>query len=1211
MSLFALPVTVSDLTTLQSGIQFFTNTAEATAQAAMINTPGTTTSSVFIYAAQLLANNIGLSQVAMGVSAIAEGGTIAVGTGNTTPNTLNLLSNVFLPPQFALGVTLFAQTGIPAPVYASEALGLALASTAGFQTTWAGLSNTAFIQALATATGDNPAGLQGFLTNWLNFYSGAGSNAHPGLTVQQAAYGATLGDGVGVALLNPTSANLQTVVSTNPGANPFTPNTVTGLVANALILNAEGKYVTGVALGALPAHQPLQGEAGQGGVFLTQGIDSPTTGFSLNPNGTPLLNGFTASQANSVFNALPFVSALGLGNNTLNTGDDLETTGAATGATTFNFTTTSFLTPANPSFAQGITMNGVNTLAITNNSTNPAAPVGGFSGKVTGLLVENNNNSVNPVTLGATNQGLNTLLTNININGYAGLPGSDINSVFLAAGIADLTKTINVAFTGGNLGTTALNGAQEFVIASDAGTGTAANPSKAYGTWALTINNNANLQISQSATTGALGTIATENGVGAATTLNLSGKGNVALGQEAAGDWRLLATINASGESGNVIIPGASTNTATPLFNSFASAANPFWLFGSNFGLLDNTGTGAFALTEYDLGSGLNILDVSTATAAQIGALKTVANATPSTGNIIIVQNAVATTTSATTFANVKGFDTLGIGGATAAQGANGTINLANLPASITTIDYFTPAAGSVFINNQTAALTVNVFDQTTAGQNLTVGKVGPAPGLNDSLTVIVGNPNHVGLAGSKGGDALGDINATGDEVFTITSKGGGNVADGVANGGNDLGGTILVPTLGGNEQVTISGDTTLQMAVTHSTNGAIQDQTAAGILNANNLSVKVTDTAATEWGQATAGPLVFQNDAGANGGKFAPFVNYSNNAVVIDATTSGGLISPWGDANFVGNQGDTITGAANPVGHATAVGGLLLGDVLGGSPGNDVIKSLSMTQPDYIVTNGGADTITLALGHTGADHIGFYDANGGVNAGGKFAVASVAGSIMEPGVAAFDFANPGWFGIASNGSSTRVDDGAGLFPGANGGTSASQSMVTNFVAGQDVLDFSGQAWAFTGVFTLGLVADTAGGLKNVGAVAGDTAPTGANTIAVQVGPGGTIAGTGADLIVLNQNQFLGAAAVAQALQGGTFTINHSALGGTVEADFLLAYTGADTFVHIADLHLAGTGAASTATNTDLVTVSDMVVLVGVTLPTFAAAAGATVHLIT
>jgi hypothetical protein len=296
MSLFQTPVTLSDLTTLQQGIQFFTNTAEATAQVALINTPGTTTSSVFTYAAQLLQNlssGIGGAQVAMGVSAIAEGGTIAVGTNNTTPNTLTFLATQFLPDQFNLGVASQAQTGIPAPVFASEALGLALASTPGFMTTWAGLSNTAFIQQLVTATGDNAAALQGFLTNWLNFYSGVGSGAHPGLTVQQAAYGATLGDGVGVALLNPTSANLQTVVTTNTAANSFTPNTIKGLVANALIDNAEGMYKSGATLQSLATHQPLQGEAGSGGGggpnltvvdIIPAGVNSFETGQNAEPD---------------------------------------------------------------------------------------------------------------------------------------------------------------------------------------------------------------------------------------------------------------------------------------------------------------------------------------------------------------------------------------------------------------------------------------------------------------------------------------------------------------------------------------------------------------------------------------------------------------------------------------------------------------------------------------------------------------------------------------------------------------------------------------------------------------------------------------------------------------------------------------------------------------------------------------------------------------
>ena len=40
MSLTALPVSATDLTTLQAGVQFFTNTGQATSEAAAINAPG-------------------------------------------------------------------------------------------------------------------------------------------------------------------------------------------------------------------------------------------------------------------------------------------------------------------------------------------------------------------------------------------------------------------------------------------------------------------------------------------------------------------------------------------------------------------------------------------------------------------------------------------------------------------------------------------------------------------------------------------------------------------------------------------------------------------------------------------------------------------------------------------------------------------------------------------------------------------------------------------------------------------------------------------------------------------------------------------------------------------------------------------------------------------------------------------------------------------
>ena len=48
MSLTALPVTSTDLTTLQSGVQFFTNTSQATSQAAAINAPGSNSKRLYV-----------------------------------------------------------------------------------------------------------------------------------------------------------------------------------------------------------------------------------------------------------------------------------------------------------------------------------------------------------------------------------------------------------------------------------------------------------------------------------------------------------------------------------------------------------------------------------------------------------------------------------------------------------------------------------------------------------------------------------------------------------------------------------------------------------------------------------------------------------------------------------------------------------------------------------------------------------------------------------------------------------------------------------------------------------------------------------------------------------------------------------------------------------------------------------------------------------
>jgi hypothetical protein len=231
MSLNSLPVTAADLLQLQLGIEMFQNTTEATAEAAAINA-GTDT--VYGYAVKLLASNISFSQVAMAVDSLMFGV-----TDNTTE--LTKLATQFLPPQVVTAVA----NGFNPTVYAAEALGLALSGGNGasnaFATNFGSLSVSAFAQAAATATGVNANAIQQFVTNWINFYT-ANPAATSGLSVTLASYGAAFGDAVGVALVNPTAANLQT------------------LVPNALIDIAEGSYVAGTPLGSQPTHALLQGE---------------------------------------------------------------------------------------------------------------------------------------------------------------------------------------------------------------------------------------------------------------------------------------------------------------------------------------------------------------------------------------------------------------------------------------------------------------------------------------------------------------------------------------------------------------------------------------------------------------------------------------------------------------------------------------------------------------------------------------------------------------------------------------------------------------------------------------------------------------------------------------------------------------------------------------------------------------------------------------
>ena len=286
---------------------------------------------------------------------------------------------------------------------------------------------------------------------------------------------------------------------------------------------------------------------------------------------------------------------------------------------------------ANPPFAVGVTMNGVGILNITNNAVTHYRPPAGSPETSPACWSRTTTTRLRPLRSVKPGQGLNTLLTNININNYAGT-SDDVNTVILAAAAGDATKTIDIGING-NLGNTTAGGAAEIAISNDAGGGTSASPNLTYGTWAITAANNAFLQLEQGVTTGRLGDVRHRRRGWRRDRPHADGRARtIALGQAETGDWQLLQSIDASATTGAVIITGASAGLGTG--NAFASAANPGWLFGSDAGFLDDTGTGGvFDLTAYKLGTGLNVLDVSSATAAQVAALTTTpaATVTPAT----------------------------------------------------------------------------------------------------------------------------------------------------------------------------------------------------------------------------------------------------------------------------------------------------------------------------------------------------------------------------------------------------------------------------------------------------------------------------------------------------------------------------------------------------------------------------------------------------
>ena len=949
---------------------------------------------------------------------------------------------------------------------------------------------------------------------------------------------------------------------------------------------------------------------------LTTGIDSPTQGFQTG-------HGATATTAGAIFQADPAAGVLGL-NNTLNTGDNLQDT---VGDGTLNFTavlaTAGLL--ANPGYATGVTMNGISTL----NTTNQASLLGigllpsGFQGNITGLTTVNDGfngiGSVAGVQLGGPNQGLNTALQTVNINQFAGNPtitGLGILPVFAAdikAGIAAPNLTVNL---NGNLGAVSgplapgAGGAAIISISSDGPLGTVAAPNTSYVTQTYNTGTNTATYLQLEAQSGGfLGAILAAPSVDGTTNFVFKGGGTLAVGQDVAGDHQLAQNIDASGTTGSVYITGAASglftgNAIASIYPADLTFAGPGALFGSQAGFLDNGGDGIFGLTKFELGSGTTYFDASNANAAELALLTTTPGALVALNNEIVVNDGVAATGSLTTFANIKGFEILGVGGAVpgtdGAGASGGTYNMTNLPTFneiiYQTSDAFGFGVGTgVKIINQAATLTVNIEDNGSGlGDNLTVSTLG---GAAETFNLVLGNPLH----GAFGGGDLGNVTLTNDNIFNITAAGAGLATD-------FTGFISLTPTSPGTETVNIGNTTT--DGVTSSSTQPLSigfGQTAGGIadinavthlLNPLNLTINDTSSSGVSLNDATTGLLNFT----APGDTAA--ISYSNNAFVISVTGTGGLITLGGDANFVtsstvaGSIGDTITGSASG------------SNMLGGSIGNDAITALSGVNTIY--TDGGADTIVLsASGVHSHDVIDLYAGEGAVGPGADIPV--IANSITD----AANLSQLGWSGLPTGGVATEF----GAIGALSGGTSASISLIQTSTGGQafnpgtDSLGFGVIAW---GTGTNGAGGANLG-LTNAAAVGGfATLASGAAVSAQVVTPGvvsnaGDTLLAGTNLIELNGSFTGGAAQVADTLVNAASRIFFaSALGATNDAHILLAYQNNGS-VDIADVtfHAGGAAMGNTAAVTGgTVHISDIVQLTGVSLASFEANATTAVHFV-
>jgi hypothetical protein len=286
-----------------------------------------------------------------------------------------------------------------------------------------------------------------------------------------------------------------------------------------------------------------------------------------------------------------------------------------------------------------------------------------------------------------------------------------------------------------------------------------------------------------------------------------------------------------------------------------------------------------------------------------------------------------------------------------------------------------------------------------------------------------------------------------------------------------------------------------------------------------------------------------------------------------------GGLIMPVGAPNFT--YSTSVIGSIGSM----VVGSKAVGNVLGGSIGNDIfVGTSSKIEGDTIYTGGGGDMMVLGADRIASTRIEFFAGNSTSNLIPTLpgsAQTAVAGSV----VSSDDTPQLGWWGQATGQRGGAVSN---VFTNLGFGTGTSQDVTTihNFDIGGvgdpgDSIDFSLSSYSH-------LLRDLTPG--DGGPALGDAILSNAVLL------GGDLTVNNADVIVMDGSQtFANAAELSAALASSSTALHFSNMQTNVFNHYLIAYQDTGGYTRIADMNIHSDTAFSSTNQGDTLALSDIV----------------------